>query len=115
MYAFCEYPEVFSGAACLSTHWPGYFSAENNPVPKAFADYLEAHLPEPQNHKIYFDFGTETLDAMYEPFQLMVDSVMVRRGYTAAHWKTLKFKGADHSERAWASRFDIPISFLMGE
>jgi len=22
MYAICEYPEVFGGAACLSTHWP---------------------------------------------------------------------------------------------
>lgn len=25
MYALCEYPEVFGGAACLSAHWPGIF------------------------------------------------------------------------------------------
>ena len=23
MYAICEYPKVFGGAACMSTHWPG--------------------------------------------------------------------------------------------
>ena len=37
MYAICEYPRVFGGAACMSTHWPGIFSAEGNPVPDAFA------------------------------------------------------------------------------
>ena len=36
MYAVCEYPAVFGGAACLSTHWPGIFTAENNPIPEAF-------------------------------------------------------------------------------
>ena len=36
MYAIFEYPDVFGGAACLSTHWPGIFAVENNPVPGAF-------------------------------------------------------------------------------
>ena len=22
LYAICEYPDIFGGAACLSTHWP---------------------------------------------------------------------------------------------
>ena len=30
MYAICEYPLVFGGAACLSTHWPGIFTMINN-------------------------------------------------------------------------------------
>lgn len=68
IYALCEYPEVFSGAACLSTHWIGTFEAERNPIPAAFADYLANNLPSPSTHKIYFDYGTETLDALYEPF-----------------------------------------------
>jgi enterochelin esterase-like enzyme len=45
MYAICEYPEVFGGAACLSTHWPGVFTVENNPVPAAFFKYMKSHLP----------------------------------------------------------------------
>ncbi|MEI8060640.1 MAG: alpha/beta hydrolase-fold protein, partial [Ferruginibacter sp.] len=37
MYAICEYPSVFGGAACMSTHWPGIFTMKNNPIPQAFA------------------------------------------------------------------------------
>ena len=40
VYAICEYPNVFGGAACLSTHWPGIFTLDNNPIPQAFYDYL---------------------------------------------------------------------------
>lgn len=113
MYAICEYPEVFGGAACLSTHWPGVFTIENNPIPGAFRDYLAQNLPNPETHRIYFDFGTATLDALYEPCQLPIDSVMVNGGYTEANWITRKFEGADHSEQAWRSRLDIPLTFLM--
>jgi predicted alpha/beta superfamily hydrolase len=115
MYAICEYPEVFSGAACLSTHWPGVFYTENNPIPKSFSNYLFDNLPNPKKYRIYFDYGTETLDAMYEPFQLQVDSVMTAKGYTADNWVTKKFEGKDHSERAWNERLDIPIRFLFKE
>jgi enterochelin esterase-like enzyme len=114
MYAICEYPEVFGGAACLSTHWPGIFSTENNPIPQAFADYLSTHLPDPATHKLYFDYGTETLDALYEPYQLQADSLIQNRGYDSLQWKTLKFPGENHSEASWRKRLGIPITFLIG-
>lgn len=113
MYAICEYPKVFGGAACLSTHWPGIFSVEHNPIPNAFFNYLKSHLPNPKNHKIYFDYGTATLDAMYEPFQLKVDEIMKSKGFTAKNWMTQKFEGADHSEKSWNKRLNIPIEFLL--
>lgn len=113
MYAICEYPSVFGGAACLSTHWPGIFSVENNPIPNAFFKYLKTHLPNPKNHKIYFDYGTATLDAMYEPFQLKVDEIMKTKGFTYKNWITQKFEGADHSEKSWNKRLDIPLLFLL--
>ncbi len=113
MYAICEYPQVFGGAACLSTHWPGIFSMENNPVPDAFLRYLSAHLPDPQHHKIYFDYGTATLDALYESTQIRVDRLMQEKGFSPARWQTRKFEGADHSERAWRDRFEIPAQFLL--
>ncbi len=114
IYAICEYPQVFGGAACLSTHWVGTFEVENNPIPSTFITYLAENLPEPGQNKIYFDYGTETLDALYEPFQLQVDSVMKMRGYTATNWSTQKFPGENHSEIAWAKRLHIPVSFLLG-
>ncbi len=105
-YALCEYPEVFGAAACLSTHWP----AGNGKM----ADYLAARLPDPQHHRFYFDFGTETVDARYEPFQREVDEVMRRRGYLEGRdWVTRKFCGEEHSERAWRRRLDIPLRFLL--
>lgn len=113
MYAICEYPKVFGGAACLSTHWPGTFAVENNPIPDAFFQYMRTHLPSPKTHTFYFDYGTATLDALYEPFQIKADQVMAAKGYTAKNWITRKFEGEDHSERAWRERLGIPLEFLL--
>lgn len=115
MYAICEYPNVFGGAACLSTHWPGIFTVENNPIPEAFYNYLKTNLPNPKNHRIYFDYGTATLDAMYEPLQLKVDEIMKDKGYNSLNWSTNKFEGEDHSEKAWQKRLHIPLEFLLGK
>ena len=113
IYAICEYPKIFGGAACLSTHWPGIFRKENNAFPKAIIQYLEANLPNPKNHRIYFDYGTLTLDAMYEPYQLEVDKIMVYKGYLSKNWITKKFEGENHSELAWSKRVRIPLEFLL--
>lgn len=113
MYAICEYPETFGGAACLSTHWIGIFSDTNNPIPEAFLNYMEAHLPSPKTHKIYFDFGTATLDAFYPKHQAKVDELMLKKGFSSNNWKTLKFEGEDHSEKAWAQRLHLPFEFLL--
>lgn len=113
MYAICEYPNVFGGAACLSTHWPGIFSVENNPIPQAFYNYLQQHLPNANSHKIYFDYGTATLDAMYATLQKQVDAIMKSKSYTSKSWVTKAFEGADHSEKSWQKRLNIPMEFLM--
>lgn len=113
MYAICEYPNIFGGAACLSTHWPGIFSMENNPIPEAFVSYLKRNLPDPKTHKIYFDYGDQTLDAMYPPLQKMVDEVMKASGFTDKNWETRFFPGKNHSETSWNERFNIPLEFLL--
>ena len=107
LYALCRYPQVFGGAGCLSTHWPiGGM---------ALVDAMAALLPPPGSHRIYFDFGTATLDAQYEPFQTAMDAHMVAAGYRRDDdWITLKFEGADHTEAAWRARVEIPLRFLLG-
>ena len=106
-YALVEYPGVFGGAACVSTHWP----AGDGVV----IDYLASHLPKPGEHKFYFDFGTATLDAGYEPYQQRMDAVMRAAGYTEGRdWITRKFPGAEHSEKSWRERVEIPLTFLLG-
>ncbi|MFM8739625.1 MAG: alpha/beta hydrolase [Cytophagales bacterium] len=113
MYAICEYPKVFGGAACLSTHWPGTFANKNNPIPAAFLRYLKKNLPNPKTHKIYFDYGDQTLDALYPALQQQVDRVMRTKGYGPKSWITLSFPGEDHSEKAWAKRLAKPVEFLL--
>jgi enterochelin esterase-like enzyme len=113
LYALCEYPTIFGGAACLSTHWPGLFSMENNPVPAVFFSYLKNHLPSAKQHRIYFDHGTETLDSMYASLQLQVDAIMKQKKYKPSNWISRSWPGQDHSEKSWRSRLDIPITFLL--
>jgi pimeloyl-ACP methyl ester carboxylesterase len=114
-YALCEYPKIFGGALCISTHWPGMFPGSINPqLPETFFTYLNKKIPAPNNHKIYYDYGTETLDAYYEPYQLKVDAIMEVKGYKEGDWKSLKFVGEDHSEKAWAKRLDYPLLFIFG-
>jgi predicted alpha/beta superfamily hydrolase len=108
LYAVCEYPRMFAGAGCLSTHWP----ARGGVV----VDYLKKGLPEAGSHKLYFDYGTQTVDALYEPYQQEVDKVMRAKGYAQEKdWLTLKFDGAEHSERAWRERVHLPLEFLLGK
>jgi len=112
-YALCEYPEIFGGAAAISTHWPGIFDSEGNPIPDSFIDYLRLNLPKDGAHKIYFDTGYQTLDAMYPDIQKKVDAMMQEIGFADKDWKSAFFPGADHSENAWKKRLDVPLRFLL--
>ncbi|MBN1179536.1 MAG: alpha/beta hydrolase [Anaerolineae bacterium] len=106
LYALCEYPSAFAGAGCLSTHW---VAGED-----IIIEYVRQALPAPGRHRVYFDHGTETLDALYEPFQQQVDQVMRAAGYReGVDWVTRTFKGAEHSEVAWRERVHIPLAFLL--
>lgn len=114
LYAICEYPDIFGGAACLSTHWPGAIGGGvKDVIPNAFVAYLKTKLPAPATHKIYFDYGTEGQDAVYEPLQDEVDKVMKSKGYTSKNWTTKKFQYGEHSENSWALRLDVPLKFLL--
>jgi predicted alpha/beta superfamily hydrolase len=113
MYAMCEYPDIFGKAACISTHWSGIFTTENNPIPEALIRYLKDKLPDSDDHKIYFDYGTGTLDSLYEVYQTEADRVMEEKGFIGKNRKTLRFEGSDHSERSWSERLHLPVLFLM--
>jgi len=118
LYAICEYPKVFGGAACISTHTPMIMKEKLGAVADAdiaskFRDYLKTQLPNPKNHKIYFDYGDKTLDSFYKPFQEKIDAIMIEKGFTSKNWITKFFPGKDHSENAWNERFNVPLEFLL--
>ncbi len=123
LYAIDEYPQIFGGAGMVSTHWPLFLPAqegqsitdeEYEAVSSAFERYLAPALPSPKSHKLYFDHGSETLDATYARYQKRVDAVVARRGYRQGiNWISRNFPGQAHNEISWASRVDIPLRFLL--
>jgi predicted alpha/beta superfamily hydrolase len=115
LYAICEYPQIFGGAACLSTHWTVSYELENNPIPDLFVEYLNKNLPGPHTTKIYFDHGTLELDALYIQPQQKIDRLMREKGFTKDSWNSHVFEGASHSERDWNARLDTPLIFLLGK
>lgn len=106
LYAVSEYPEVFGGAACLSTQFP---------LGKGvMLDYMEKFLPSPKTHRIYFDYGTKELDADFEKYQNRADELMRFNGYEPnKNWMTRKFNGDDHTVNSWRKRVDVPLLFLL--
>ena len=117
IYAICEYPNVFGGAAGLSSHLPmvGDIKTPNiETVPASFRTYLKKHLPKVNSRKIYFDYGDQTLDAYYPPLQKKVDELMMAKGWSEKSWITKFFPGENHSEVSWAKRLNIPFEFLLG-
>jgi hypothetical protein len=122
LYAIDEYPQIFGGAGMLSTHWPLVINPDGKPVSDedyavvsaTFERYLAPALPDPRTHKLYFDHGSETLDAVYKRYQDRVDGVVAKRGYVQGkNWLTRNFPGQKHNEISWASRVDVPLVFLL--
>lgn len=122
LYAIDECPQVFGAAGMMSTHWPLFMKPsgesvgdqEYEVVSSAFERYLTPALPDPRTHRLYFDHGSETLDATYARYQDRVDGVVRRRGYR--QWSTslsLSFPGEKHNEISWASRVAVPLQFLL--
>lgn len=122
LYAIDEYPQVFGAAGMMSTHWPLFMTPDGKSVgdqeyevvSSAFERYLTPALPDPRTHRLYFDHGSETLDAIYARYQDRVDVVVARRGYRKwQDWMSLSFPGEKHNEISWASRVAVPLQFLL--
>jgi enterochelin esterase-like enzyme len=122
LYAIDEYPRIFGAAGMMSTHWPLVINPDGKPlsdedyevVSSTFERYLAPALPDPRTHRLYFDYGSETLDAAYARYQARVDKVVAGRGYVeGSNWLTKSFPGQKHNEISWASRVDIPLQFLL--
>ncbi len=121
LYAICEYPEVFSRAACMSTHTvmitPALCDLNDSPrFAAAFRKYLTEHLPKADGtHRIYLDRGDQTLDAEYPDYQDALDKLMVDNGWKAPFFKTKVFPGHAHMEADWCKRLEEPFTFLLSK
>lgn len=122
MYAVMKRPDIFSAAACLSTHWPlkveglepgPALDAWRERLVAAWSGVIAAGLPPDGSHRFYFDRGDETLDQFYAQFQTRIDRVFRTAGYGPDAFCSLVFPGAQHNEASWNQRLDVPLSFLL--
>jgi hypothetical protein len=120
LYALCEKPKLFGGAACLSIHTPminyGMFEegmVEALVVP--FNIYLEKNLKADKRHFLYVDRGTETLDASYKPYHDQLLTTLSMVGYNTQNPRFLEaiVEGAGHDEISWAARWHVPLLFML--
>lgn len=122
LYGLMKYPSVFGRAGCLSTHWPiridaiedpGALAAWRDRLTAAWTGVVAAGLPDPAEHRLYFDRGDETLDAFYAEFQSRIDRTVRDAGWPADRFRSLVFPGAQHNETSWNQRLDAPLTFLL--
>lgn len=112
-YVISEYPDVFGGAGCLSTHWIG--DPERQwALTDAILRYLDMYLPSPADHKLYFDHGTQGIDAYYGDAETLVLELAKCKGYVEGESLMSYFAdGDDHQERYWMNRVWRPLTFLL--
>jgi predicted alpha/beta superfamily hydrolase len=123
LYALCRRPEVFGGAACLSTHWPvtriaGVQDNPGSPLMIALSagvlGWFGEQLPRAGAHRLYFDHGTLGLDRLYAPYQARMDAIGAGKGYAVGRdWQSLAAPGAEHNEAAWHARLPQALGFLL--
>ena len=116
LYALCEYPDIWGGVACLSSHLSMahlQFGKGSERMAGAFAAYVADHLPPANSCRVYMDHGTKGFDAAYGRYQPAIDAIFQRQGWDQAHYRSLVFEGDEHNEICWANRLAEPLSFLM--
>lgn len=113
LYTILKYPDYFSAAACISTHWPVCLKQNNPSIPTAIITWMDEKIPVNPPYRLYFDYGTETLDAWYEPYQDLATSYLVNKGFPRGNLLVSKYSGEAHNEESWSKRLPEILTFLL--
>ncbi len=125
-YLVTKHPDVFGACGCVSTHFPLSAAAAARFLPMAgppedpdetpyILKDIEAGLTIPAGARLWFDFGTEGLDAQYPPTHEAVRKLLTAQGHKAGESFVIRaYDGADHNETSWRARLKDPLRFLYG-
>lgn len=124
-YLLKEHSDVFGACGCVSTHltWSpqmiewvaGRDPSTADPTPYILTDIADGQTM-PTNVRLYFDYGTEELDAAYEAPHLAVKAWLIEQGFSeGSNLAMQKFDGAGHKESAWRARVDQQLRWMLSE
>ena len=96
-----------------------YFSGAAQSESPDQTPYIEHDIANgvvlPKGVRMWFDHGTQGLDASYAPSHESVRAWLLAQGFIENQdFVIRKFEGADHNEAAWRARLDLPLRFLLG-
>lgn len=118
LYAVTLYPEIFGNAGAVSTHLPladpNWKAEEQADIDLAWRKFVKEYLGPPAGRRIWFDHGTETLDAFYQPYQENMDAALKANGWKMGRdFSSKVYVGTPHEENAWAGRLDEILGWLL--
>lgn len=118
LYAITKYPKVFGTAGAVSTHLPlgdpNWSETERQDIFSAWQKYVKLDLDKPNGRRIWFDHGTETLDAFYQPYQANMDAALFANGWRKGRdFQSTVYPGTPHEENAWAARLDDIFGWML--
>lgn len=122
-YLVREHADVFGACGCLSTHFPlspamiASFLGEDptglDDTPLILRDIADG-ATMPATARPFFDYGTEGLDASYEPTHLAVRDWLLSQGRVEGEdFVVREYPGADHSESAWRVRVGDHLEWML--
>lgn len=125
-YLVTRHPEFVGACGCVSTHFPlseavvaQYFEfadkkAAPEETPYIYRD-IESGLTIPPGARLWFDYGTEGLDAEYGPTHDAVrDWLLAQNLAEGEDFVIRRYDGANHNETSWRARLKEPLEFLIG-
>ncbi len=126
MYLVRAHSGVFSACGCVSTHVPlspavaaEFLGLDPGDHADPSQPYLvrdaQANAALPQDVRMYFDWGTTTLDEYYPPIMAELRPWFEAQGFVAGEtYAYREFEGAPHNEAAWRERVDLQLAWLLG-
>lgn len=121
LYAQGEYPEIFGASASLSMPWlmadpakdAAAIEVDSATVAAGWQTWLKTTKLAPGRNRIYSDQGTVGLDGLFTPYEEKAVAAFRANGWTGDDFRAPLYEGAEHSEKDWRRRVDIPLVFLL--